>query len=42
MLFLKPNWFPTSHLLVLICAASLLNRAYSKTFERGVNSDVSL
>jgi hypothetical protein len=42
MTFLKPNWFRTSNLLVLRCAASLLNRAYSKTFGKEINSDIGL
>jgi len=40
MPFLKPNWFPTSNLLVLKCAVSLLNRAFLKTFEKEVNNDL--
>ena len=38
MPFLKPNLFPTSNLFVLKCAVSLLNTAFSKTFEKEVNT----
>jgi hypothetical protein len=42
MPFLKQNWFPISNLLVLKFAVSLLNRAFSKTFEKEVSSDMGL
>jgi hypothetical protein len=42
MPFLKPNWFPTSNLLVLKCAVSILNKAFSKTSEKEVNSGMGL
>jgi hypothetical protein len=42
MPYLKPNWFPTSNLLVLKCAVSLLNKAFSKTFEKDVYNDMGL
>jgi len=42
MPFLKPNWFPTRHLLVLKCSVSLIHKAFSKTFEKEVNNDIGL
>ena len=40
--FLKPNWFPTSKLLVFQCLVILLYNAFSKTFEKEVNSNMGL
>ena len=40
--FLKPNCCPNNILLLLVCSVSLLYKAFSKTFERGVNSDMGL
>ena len=40
--FLKPNWFPTSKLFVLKCSISLINKAFSKTFEKEVSSGMGL
>jgi len=40
--FLKLNWFPTSKLLVFQCLVILLYNAFSKTFEKEINSDMGL
>jgi len=42
MPFLKPDWFSTSNLLVLKCSVSLIYKAFSKTFEKEVSSDIGL
>ena len=40
--FLKPDWFPTSKLLVFKCSVTLIYNAFSKTFEKEVNIDMGL
>jgi hypothetical protein len=40
--FLKPNWLATSNLLVLKFPVSLTYKAFSKTFEKEVSSDIDL
>jgi len=42
MPFLKPNWFPTNNLLVLKCSVSQIYKAFSKTIEKEVKSDIGL
>ena len=40
--FLKPKWFPTSKLFVLKCSFSIIYKAFSRTFEKEVSSDMGL
>ena len=40
--FLKPNWFPTSKLLVFKCSFTLKYNAFSRTFDKEVNSAMGL
>ena len=41
-LFLKPNCCPTNILLLFICSITLIYKAFSKTFEKEINSNIGL
>ena len=40
--FIKPNWFPSRNLSVLKCSVILIYKAFSKTFEKEVSSEIGL